>query len=459
MIRLVAVVRAASRCVWPARVRVATAFERPRVPSGWLRATGMPRRGLPMLGVLAVSLSIDVASASDWSVSTQSRLDLGVLHHDGPTGWLDGGVGKLGQGRDETAPLARAQFGLDLEYQLQWRARLHGVVDAGNSQAGGRRIGVSEAYVERQWFDELQDRWGLRAGLYFLPGSMENVDRFWSSPYTLTFSAANSWIAEEFRPLGVELGWQRQHDDGRALTLAAGVIWGNDTAGALLAWRGFALHDRLGRYGEIVPLPPLASLAPGGSFGLQDPRGSQTFGRDLDGRAGYTLRTTWQPSDSVALRAAWIDNRGDRDLYGGDYAWRARFGQVGAEWLLDPQWTIAAEWLAGDSGMGFDAGEFAEVDFSTAYLLASWRGEAWRFSLRGEQFRVRDLDRSNAEDNNERGHALTVAAFRDLAPGWELGAEWMTARSRRSAAIEAGLPSERVDGQQLRVELRRHWER
>jgi hypothetical protein len=417
----------------------------------------MPRAVLSV-GV-ALSLVGSPAPASDWNLAAQTRIDAGAQHQDGPSSWLDGGVGKLGQGRDAGAPLLRTQLGLDLEYQLLWRGRLHAVVDTGNPQTGGRRLGVTEAYVERQWFDELQDRWGLRAGLYFLPGSMENVERFWSSPYTLTFSAANSWIAEEFRPLGVELGWQRRQDDGRALTLAAGVIWGNDTAGALLAWRGFALHDRLGRHGEVLPLPALASLAPGGAFSLQDPRGSQAFGRDLDGRAGYTLRTTWQPSDSLALRAAWIDNRGDRELHGGDYAWRARFGQLGAEWLPDPQWTIAAEWLAGVSGMGFNTGDFAEIDFATAYLLASWRGEAWRFSLRGEQFRVHDLDRSGAENNHERGHALTLAAFRDLAPGWELGAEWMTQRSRRAAAIEAGLPGDRVDGQQLRIELRHHWER
>ena len=47
--------------------------------------------------------------------------------------------------------------------------------------------------------------------------------------------------------------------------------------GALLAWRGFALHDRLGRFDETLPLPALASLAPDGPFSEQDPRGSQAF--------------------------------------------------------------------------------------------------------------------------------------------------------------------------------------
>lgn len=398
------------------------------------------------------------ASASDWSLTPLARVDLDALAHDGPANWLDGGLGKLGQGRNDEALRAQVQFGLDVEYRLLWRGRVHLAGDAGNAHAGGRRVGVSEAFVERLWFGDRQDRWRLRGGLHFLPTSMENVGEFWASPYTLTFSAANSWIAEEFRPLGAELGWTRSHDDGRALELAFGLLWGNDTAGALLAWRGFALHDRLGRFGETLPLPALASLAPDGPFGEQDPRGSQAFGADLDGRPGYSLRARWQPTANVMTRAAWIDNRADRDLHGGDYAWRARFGILGAEWLLNAHWTLAGEWLWGDSGMGFGGDAFAEIAFSTAYLLASWRGDAWRFSLRGESFRVRDLDRSAAEDNDERGHALTLAAFRDLAPGWRLGAEWLRVNARRSGAVELGL-GERVDGDQLRLELRWSWGR
>lgn len=407
---------------------------------------------------LMLLLWLNSASASDWSLSPHARLDLGALAHDGPDSWLEGGLGKLGQGGSDEALRAQAQFGLDVEYQLLWRGRVHLVGDAGNTQSGGRRVGFSEAFVERLWFADNQDHWRLRGGLYFLPSSMENVGEFWASPYTLTFSAANSWIAEEFRPLGSELSWTRSHDDGRALELAFGLLWGNDTAGALLAWRGFALHDRLGRFDETLPLPPLASLALGGPFGEQDPRGSQAFGTDLDGRPGYTLRARWQPASSLMTRAAWIDNRADRDLYGGDYAWRARFGVLGVEWLPSSQWTIAGEWLWGDSGMGFGGAAFAEASFSTAYLLASWRGESWRFSLRGEHFRVDDLDRSGAEDNDERGHALTLAAFRDLAPGWRLGFEWLHVKARRPGAIDLGL-SNRIDGDQLRLELRWSWAR
>ncbi len=99
------------------------------------------------------------------------------------------------------------------------------------------------------------ERWQLRVGQSFLPTSRENVERLWVSPYTLTHSALNSWIGEELRPLGVDLSWRREFDNQRRLELGATVCGNNDASGALLAWRGFAWHDRLSYYGETLPLP------------------------------------------------------------------------------------------------------------------------------------------------------------------------------------------------------------
>lgn len=399
---------------------------------------------------LGLLLALAPAGASDWEVGTRARIEAAFGSGDSEPGWLDGGIGKT----DDTGARLRAQFGLDIDYRLQWRARLHVLAD---NAPGGRHAGVTEAFIERYGFDAGQRRWHLRAGLGFLPSSQENVGAFWSSPYTLTFSALNSWIAEEFRPLGLEWGWRREFDDGRGWSLAGGPFWGSDTAGALLAWRGFAWHDRIGRFGETLPLPPLDSLAPGGGFALQSDAGSLAFGRDLDGRAGYLLRGGLRPSAELDLRAAWIDNRGDRALHGGDYAWRARFAQLGAEWRPHPEWTLAAEWLSGVSGMGHPSGDYAEIDFHAAYLLASWSREAWRLSARIESLRIRDLDRSGAEDNDEHGTSLTLAALWQASESWRIGLEYLHARAYRPAAIEAA-SSVHLDGGQWRIEFRRDFQ-
>lgn len=412
-----------------------------------------------ILAAITALATSAVAVAEDFSWQFGGFGALGLGSFDAPQSWLDGGFGRLADGdagRHAQGALDAA-FAFDWEFRLLWSGRVHLVGSAEGARAGGRRTGLTEAFVQRIWFSGNQAHWRLRAGLHFLSTSMENVDPLWQSPYTQTLSALNSWIGEEFRPLGIEVSRSVEGEDGRRLELAAGTFAGNDTSGALLAWRGFALHRRLARFGETLPLPPLPSLAPGAPFGDQNTRGSRAVGSDLDGRAGYYLRAQWQARPELLTSALWADNRGDRDLHGGDYSWRTRFGQLGFEWLPSPRWTLAGEWLWGESGMGFAPDPFAEIAFSTTYLLASWQRNDWRLSLRGERFSVRDLDRSAAENNDERGHALTVALFRSLGTHWRLGVEALSVHGRRPAAAEAGF-EDQAGGDSLRIELRRVWQ-
>ena len=44
----------------------------------------------------------------------------------------------------------------------------------------------------------------VKAGAFFPAISLENDDLGWTSPYTLTPSAINSWIGEELRTIGSE---------------------------------------------------------------------------------------------------------------------------------------------------------------------------------------------------------------------------------------------------------------
>ena len=46
--------------------------------------------------------------------------------------------------------------------------------------------------------------WSVKAGAFFPTISLENDDLGWTSPYTLTPSAINSWIGEELRTIGSE---------------------------------------------------------------------------------------------------------------------------------------------------------------------------------------------------------------------------------------------------------------
>jgi len=46
--------------------------------------------------------------------------------------------------------------------------------------------------------------WSVKAGAFFPTISLENDDLGWTSPYTLTPSAINSWIGDELRTIGSE---------------------------------------------------------------------------------------------------------------------------------------------------------------------------------------------------------------------------------------------------------------
>ncbi len=392
---------------------------------------------------------------AEWTTDGFVAARLGLA--DAQPGWIDGGQGRFlggrgggnGTGTDYNGGL-EGRLLLHYEAGLEWSAQLHLGARA-DSRSEVRHAGLIEAHLDRRWFAPDQ-RWQLRLGQFFLPTSQENIERGWVSPYSLTNSALNSWVGEEFRPIGADLSWRRDLTDDRNLELAATVFGGNDSSGALLAWRGFAWHDRLGYYGETVPLPSLFSLRDPAIFGVQRSEGTKPFGPDLDGRPGYAFRLRF--GDALTRwHLSLIDNRGDLDLHKGEYAWRTRFALGGWEHnALAEGWGFAAEVLGGDSRMGARGGPKAHIRFHTAYLLASYGDEPWRYTIRIEGFNIDDIDQTIAENNDESGHAITLAALRHFNV-WRLGAEYLYIDGKRPAAAFEGLPLQ-TGGHQLRVEAR-----
>src|SRR5918993_1018028 len=121
--------------------------------------------------------------------------------------------------------------------------------------------GLIEAYADGRLIfglDEVQ----LRAGQFFLPTSRENKDALWASPYAISFSALNTWVAQEVRPIGLDLEWRHTLERGHILTTALTAFRGNDSMGALLGWRGWTVGNRISSYDELLPLPQLSSLFP-----------------------------------------------------------------------------------------------------------------------------------------------------------------------------------------------------
>lgn len=148
-------------------------------------------------------------------------------------------------------------------------------------------------------------------------------------------SALNSWIGEEFRPIGLSVA-KRFRGASSQTDLEGAAYVGNDTGPAVLAWRGFALHQRLTVFGEALPVLPLQTIL-NGPFSAQRDDGTQPFVLDLDGRVGYALRMRHSVDDGATFSAFYTNKRGDQDLHNGDeYAWANRFGVVGFDWPINP---------------------------------------------------------------------------------------------------------------------------
>jgi len=347
--------------------------------------------------------------------------------------WLEHGFGRFDVGAQSstdatTTHQEEAHLGIDWTPTSWLTMHAHGLAR--------KRGGLVGAFVDVRKGD-----FRLRAGQFFLPTSRENTDKLWSSPYTISFSALNTWIGQEVRPIGAELQWQHLTSNA-VLTFAGGAFRGNDTMGTLLGWHGWSIGNHLAVHDEVLPLPPLPF------FPDQRRDGTQSIGRDLDARTGVTGRVRVNLPERAMLQLARVDNRGDRRLYRGEYSWQTKLNLLSGE--IDGQHgtTLLSEYGWGSTGMGFAPRAFVQLDYYAAYALVSQAFGRNRVSARIDVFGTKDRDRSLAEINTESGRAWTLAWFYTVR-SMRLGAEFANIAAQRVSA-----PDPNTAGRTLTLEAR-----
>ena len=343
-----------------------------------------------------------------------------------PPSWTAGDYGRFDVGARAAGEhafrgTALAQLGAEWTPSRWLTAHAQLLARAEPSGTRGKRVGFVEAYAELHG-----ERWRLRAGEFFLPTSRENTDPLWTSPYTITYSAINTWAAQEVRPIGVDA----QFSPNFYATAGATAFRGNDTMGTLLAARGWAFGSRLTVYDENVAVPP-----------PQD--STKPIGPDLDGKWGFAERLRLQLPERALLQWTHLDNRSELVPRRGQTPWLTRFDDAGAQVGLTGPWTIAAEWMYGETTVGFPGGTFT-LDFRSTYLLGSYKREHDRISARVERFSTRP---------NERGQAWTVAWFREPNDHARAGIEYTRASGEHLGAGGIGT-SPQTGGSMITAELR-----
>lgn len=363
----------------------------------------------------ALLLAATAARGSAWELD----LDLRAVTSNAPSSVLDGGYGLARFSEHQTGlQLGRLRLAFDTPLGEVWRLHL----DAsawGNSYPNP--IGITEAYVEFRPYPRDNLRVRLKAGVFYAPTSLENRAGGWASPYTLSYSALDSWIAEELRTIGAEarVDWL-----GTRLGLpfdidgVAGVFGWNEIAGGALANGGFILDDRqtpvFGRVGKLENA--------GDAY-------VQPF-REIDGHAGYYGGMELQFPGRALVTALHYDNRADptsSDVVSHVFAWRTTFNTIGARVEYGPGWTLIAQWLKGQTEIAPSFGTL-EWPFNARYVLLSRRfGSHQMLSVRYDLFNV---DSRNTErDGEQNGHAWTAAYAFDWGKSWTATLEYLRVTS------------------------------
>lgn len=355
-------------------------------------------------------------------------IQVSALQADPERSFIDGGTGRYLYDDDRiTLNQAFLHFFGDISDTLSTQ------IVANHTQTPQNHTGLTQAFLRYRPIPTSRTRWQVRAGAFYPALSFENVDIGWTSPFAYTNSAINTWIGEEIRINGIELTLSRKgnrrtnnHHDVDALF---GLYKGNDPAGTVLAWRGFALHDKQTQLNENLPFANYPSIQ---TPPLDQQDDYVDVFREEDDRYGFYVGAHWNYKRISKLRYYYYDNQADpEDVSSGQYAWHTKFHSV--SWLYRPikQWRFIVQYLQGSTLMGPNA---VHLGYESYFALASYKSAAHRFTIRADQFSTFNKNDILPEDDNRgQGSALTLAWRYALDKAWQLGAEWSAVESTQNS--------------------------
>jgi len=384
---------------------------------------------------LAPSESVEVQPTSKPAWDFSGTFDLRTILSGKEESWLEGGQGRTLYGgqpsvgrtnrRDATLKLTR------LALEMKWKEgpfQMHVQANADDGPSDSGALGLAEAWVGfRHSFSEIQ-RVSFRLGLLIPPLSLEHPDTAWSTRYTLTPSAINTWIGEEVRPLALEWNLTRDWQGLFPLTWTGAVFSNNDPAGSILAWRGWSLHDHQWRTGSTLPISAIpAKLAPRSNR-------VQPF-KEIDGRPGFYTGLSMSSPSSWKIRYLFSHSLAPEDVLDAEneYTWTTFYHHLALEW--QPSFfhdlKLISQLMRGVTWMGPVHAPGVNARFSALYLMASLDlKEHGRASLRFDRFRVEDRDRGS-DFNDSDGWALTLAYLRPWKKHHLFGVEGVVVDSHR----------------------------
>jgi hypothetical protein len=365
-------------------------------------------------------------------------IDFRIVLTDGERSFADGGFGRSrfrGGGENLDVHAVPASAELVWHGPIAWN--FEGTAAIAYQDEQDQPVDLIEAFVSWRPVPNGPTRFSVRAGMYWPQVSLEHEGPAWSVADMITPSAINSWIGEEVKVVGIE-GSAAHPLGGARVTATLGLFGFNDTAGTLLAFRGWALHDQKTGAFSRQPLPPLGP----DMAGAQPQWTTPTL--EVDSRIGFYGRLAVQLAAPVSLEAFYYDNRGDPMALTPDlqWGWRTRFLNLGARVDLGSHTRIIAQALTGSTQMGLDPGEedvWVDTRFRAAFLRLTHRIGPVALSGRVDLFETRQRGEYVYADDSEDGWSLTGAVDWRMTDQAELIVEGLHIESDRDARSRVGI--------------------
>lgn len=354
--------------------------------------------------------------------------------------WRDGGLGKTRFGDGDDA------LGGNAALNVSWQAS-----DALLLSASGQYVpdlkpdaDLLDAWVRWRPVSTSPWRFSATAGMFFAPISMENDGVGWTSPWTITPSAIDSWVGEELRVFGSEL--RLEHRGEEATWSARAALFGrNDPAGELLASRGWAMGDLTSGLDASVRQPDVYADMVYTSV----PMRFKPF-TEIDDRLGFYVAVDREAGEDRA-RVLYYDNRTDpsRDTdYGARevYGWHTRFWSAGAQQRIG-QWLVVGQLMTGTTRIAPDPSMVFDTDFNAGYVLATRAFGAWEPALRVDLFQLAQTMNGTPAFLGEHGNGITAALNWRPNDRIRVIGEVLRIDSARNQRLDEGLDPRQVDVQ------------
>jgi hypothetical protein len=396
----------------------------------------MKRRALAIAILLA---SGGAAHAQDFQL--HGFLDLRAVSPSGERSWDDGGLGKARYGSGDGGLHPGAAV---LNANWQATPALSMVADLQYQPDEHRHADVMDAYLRYRPASITPWRWSVKAGAFFAPISLENEGIGWTSLWTITPSAINSWVGEELRTTGAE--FSVEHRGSNTFQAGVAVFGKNDPAGELLATRGWSLSDLASGLHASVREPDVYAPAAHASVPVE----YRPFD-EIDHHPGWYADASWESPAYGKIVLLRYDNRADPEAWERYddrkvFAWHTRFWSLGARTRMGDV-TLIAQAMDGDTAFEPVPELYLDTHFSSGFLLAGWERGAWRPALRFDLFSLRQTPASLPDPLDEHGNAITAALNWRPNDRLRITGEWLRIDSTRDQRTLEGLAPRQIDRQ------------